>query len=110
MVPFALVTTDVDGGRRLLDGLAAEGVEVRAAFWAKMPGERRWRLHIGTPGVNEDTPVDPYEALVDVIRRMPDLCLDQDDVRLIGSDDTMTRDAILATRSRAARARSRTPA
>lgn len=85
--------TEVEGGQRLLDGLAAEGVEVRAAFWAKPTDDRGWQLYIATPAVNEDLPVDPYRAVHDVLRRTPDLWLDSGDVRLIGADDTMCRDA-----------------
>lgn len=49
MAQDVLVTEQIEGGRELLAQLAAEGVEVTVAFWAKETDSGLWYLFIATP-------------------------------------------------------------
>lgn len=60
MDPTLLVTDQVEGGRKLLERLTADGVELSAAFWARADEDDRWRLHIATPEYDRDTTGETY--------------------------------------------------
>jgi hypothetical protein len=49
-----LVEMQIQDGRRLTDKLAAEGIPVTAAFWAKEGESGQWYLYLATPLVGED--------------------------------------------------------
>lgn len=48
-----LVMSQIDGGRRLIERLAADGLPITAAFWAKTPDDDRWYMYIASPRVDE---------------------------------------------------------
>jgi hypothetical protein len=69
----ALVTEQIEDGKRFLERLVAEGVPVTAAFWVKESENGRWYLYIATPLVSEDgDSLEAYRRINAVFRQMPE--------------------------------------
>lgn len=98
----ALVILRIEDGSRLIEALAAEGFEVRSAFWARPAADGEWFLYLSSPAADDPGPVAAYQTVHRLIRLRPDLGFDPFDIRLIGMDDPMTRSAVAATKSRVA--------
>lgn len=98
----ALVVTRVEAGSRLIEALAADGFEVRSAFWAKPAADGEWFLYLASPAADDPGPEAAYQTVHRVVRQRPDLGFHPLDVRVIGMDDPMTRAAVEATKPRVA--------
>jgi hypothetical protein len=97
-----LVEMQLEDGQRLLDQLAAEGVAVTAAFWAKESEYGEWYLYLVTPLVGEDGATLPayrrVNGVTDELRR-EGLGIDPFEVKVIGPSDPIAK-AVVATRDR----------
>jgi hypothetical protein len=89
MAQDVLVREQIEGGRELLDQLAADGVEVTTAFWAKETESGRWYLFIASPVVDEQGIGAAYGMLITAVRNMPHQWIDPMEVKLLRSDDVM---------------------
>lgn len=88
------IREQIDGGRELLDQLAADGVEVTTAFWAKETESGLWYLFIASPAVDEQGIRSGYGLLVTAVRNMPHQWIDPMEVKLLRSDDVMAAAAL----------------
>lgn len=84
MDTIALVEDQIDDGRKLLDGLARDGLPVLAGAWVKPAKEDRWSLYVETPLVEEKGAVGAYREVYRVLRSLGTLWLTDSDVTLIG--------------------------
>jgi hypothetical protein len=89
MAQDVLVREQIDGGRELLDRLAADGIEVTAAFWAKETESGRWYLFIASPVVDEQGIREAYGIVGTAARNLPSQWIDPMEVKLLRSDDVM---------------------
>lgn len=94
MAQDVLVTEQIEGGRELLAQLAAEGVEVTVAFWAKETDSGLWYLFIATPMADIHGPGGAYQIIHTAIRRMPRRLLDPFEVKALRSEDGMAKAAL----------------
>jgi hypothetical protein len=94
MDTVALVESQIDNGRRLLDRLREEGVAVRAACWVKPFDEDRWTLYIATPSVDEKGKLEAYRQLTPALRSLGDAWVTSSDVTLVGGEHPIARDAL----------------
>jgi hypothetical protein len=90
MAQDVLVREQIEGGRELLDQLAADGFEITAAFWAKETESGRWYLFIASPVVDEQGLSAAYGVLIAAVRNLPHQWIDAMEVKLLRSDDVMT--------------------
>jgi hypothetical protein len=84
----------IDSGKRLIEALAAEGVEVRVAFWANPTEEGRWFLYIASTLVDEKGPAIAYRLVHGTMRKTPDLWIDPLEIRVIGMNDSLAEAAL----------------
>ena len=69
-----LVEIHKEGGQRLIERLAEEGIEVTAAAWLKASDDDRYYLNIATPIAEEGADLRPaYRRIHAVIRATPEL-------------------------------------
>lgn len=68
----ALVTEQLEDGKRLLRCLAEANVAVTAAAWVKECESSRWYLYLATPLVTEDgATLQAYRQIYAVMRQIP---------------------------------------
>jgi hypothetical protein len=66
----ALVETEIQEGKRLIDHLVEEGVPVTGAAWLKEAESGRWYLYIATPLVTEEGGTRPaYRSVYAALRQ-----------------------------------------
>jgi len=58
-----LVGLDIEGGKRLLEALDENGLDIRAAFWYYFPEPEEWRLVFATPMVDKEGPIVTYSRI-----------------------------------------------
>ncbi len=93
-----MVNEQTDRGKRLIEALAADGFDVRVAFWAKPTDEGTWFLYLASPLVDDKGPAVAYRLVHDILRKMPDLWIDPFEIRVVGLNDSLTEAALAATR------------
>jgi len=96
-----LVEEMIDDGRRLLMELERDHFEVMVAFWAKRGEPGRWQLRIASKAVDASGAMPFHQVVREALRRLPDPMITSEEVRLIGANDPMAKDA-LAIRQRQA--------
>ena len=63
MVETALVTSDIDAGKRAVDALDAEKADLRSALWLYVPDASEWRLILSLPIVDREGPEAGYKVV-----------------------------------------------
>jgi hypothetical protein len=71
MDQVTLVENLIADGQKLLERLAHEREDVRAAGWIKTSEEGMWLLYLALPGVKKAGTRDAYRRIQAVIRGMP---------------------------------------
>jgi hypothetical protein len=79
----AVVAYRIDDGRRLLDRLIRDGLEVSAAFWMYTNDNERWGLYIATESVITIGIKNSYMIVVLAQKSMPELRIDSFEVTLL---------------------------
>lgn len=92
MDAIALVADQIDDGRRLLDRLDDDGLDIRAACWVKPSDEGRWWLYIATPAVDELGAIAAYRRVFTVLRSLNDISVVDSDIKLVGIDHPVAQD------------------
>lgn len=70
MDQIALVTEQVEDGRRFVDRLVREGIDVTSAGWLRLADESgQWFLYVATPIADED-PLKAYRRVLALMRQM----------------------------------------
>jgi hypothetical protein len=54
VVETALVTSDIDAGKKVVEALDQEHADVRAALWLYVPDASEWRLILSLPIVDRE--------------------------------------------------------
>lgn len=89
----------VDDGQTLLSRLAEQGVELTAAFWARVEPDDDWHLYLASPVVKTAGPRPVYEAILNAFGgpppRPPLTAVDFTAIAVIDSTDPMARDVAL---------------
>jgi hypothetical protein len=68
----ALVSDQIEDGKRLLGRLAEEGIGVTAAAWLKESDGERWHLYLATHLMREDSDPRPaYRRILLLVQQMP---------------------------------------
>ena len=89
-----LVMDQIDSGKRLIQAIAAEGVEVGVAFWAKLTEDGKWYLYVASSLVDSRGPRAVYRLVHDTLRKTADIWIDPFDVRVIGMNDSLAEAAL----------------
>jgi hypothetical protein len=97
----ALVNEEIDGGKRLIEALAVDGLEVRVAFWAKPTEDERWHLYLASPFVDDKGPAAAYRLVQGTLGRTADVWIDPFDIRVIGMNDSLAEAALDLTKPKA---------
>jgi hypothetical protein len=92
----SMVSEQTESGKRLIDALAADGFDVRVAFWAKLTDEGKWYLYLASPLVDEKGPLAAYRLIDGILRKTPDLWIDSLEIRVVGLNDSLTEGALAA--------------
>jgi hypothetical protein len=89
---IALVTEQVADGRKLIERLAQEGIEVSAAGWLRSEYDAgQWFFYIATPIEDTDT-MNSYRRLVAVVRTMPTpFWIDPMEIKLISPKNPIAK-------------------
>jgi hypothetical protein len=66
----ALVDSDIEAGRRLIEALDKSPLRVDAALWLYHPDLEEWRLVIATPMVDDEGLKAAYTAVQSVLRSL----------------------------------------
>jgi hypothetical protein len=93
-----MVSEQTESGKRLIEALAADGFDVRVAFWAKPTEEGRWILYLASPFVDEKGPAAAYRHVFAVLQKMPDLWIEPEGVSVIGLNDSLAEAALAVTK------------
>ena len=89
-----LVSEQIESGERLISALAADGFDIRVAFWAKLTDEGKWFLYLASPMVDDKGPAAAYRLVHAILRKMPDLWIDPLEIRVVGLNDSLTEAAL----------------
>lgn len=89
MDPIPLVTEQIDGGRKLVERLAENGIAVTAAGWVKESDSWQWYLYLVTSLVGEDGATTPaYRRINTVLRAGPQPPeVDPFQIKVVGSSE-----------------------
>ena len=98
MAQDELVEEQIESGKRLINVLVADGLEIPVAFWARPTEEGKWFLYLASPLVDEKGPTVVYRLVLSVLRQTPELWIDTFEVKAIGMDDTMAQAALAIAR------------
>ena len=89
-----VVSEQTESGRRLIEALVADGIEVQAAFWAKPTDEGKWFLYLVSSMVDDKGPAVAYRLVHAILRRMPDLRIDPFEIKVVGLKDSLAEAAL----------------
>jgi hypothetical protein len=94
MDQVALVTEQIQDGRRLVERLVQEGFCVTAACWLKTHDDGQWFLYIASPLVDED-PIKAYRRVHTLVRQMPHpFWVEPFDVKLVSPSSPVAKAAL----------------
>ena len=96
----AVVTEEIENGRRLIETLRGEGFDVGVAFWAKPTEEGKWYLYLASSIVDEQGLRVAYSRVNALLRKTPDLEIDPFEVKVIGRNDSLAEAALAAVSKR----------
>lgn len=88
----ALVGPPVDDGRRLIDRLLADGIEVAAAAWLKPAEEGGWVLYVSSPVVDGLGLHEAYRRVHAALNRAGTDDLTTANIRFVGTRDPLAEE------------------
>lgn len=97
-----VVSEQTESGERLISALAADGFDIQVAFWAKPTEEGKWFLYLASPMVDDRGPAAAYRFVHGILRKMPDLRIDPLEIRVVGSNDSLTEAALAVIKPKVA--------
>lgn len=95
LVVHSLMDYQKRDGWQLLQKLANNGFDVRAAAWVVRPSmeeKRRWHLYIVTKAVSQNGTGAAYTSIIDALRELPDSSLSPTDTKFVGPDTPIGED------------------
>jgi len=97
-----VVSEQTESGERLISALAADGFDIRVAFWAKPTDEGKWFLYLASPMVDDKGPAAAYRLVHGILRKTPDLWIDPLEIRVLGLNDSLTEAALAVIKPKVA--------
>jgi hypothetical protein len=94
MDTIALVENQIDDGLRLINRLTAGDFDMSVACWVKTSEEGDWFLYIASKTVDEKGLAAAYREVYRVIQSMPDIWIPKSQVKLIGRENPIAKDAL----------------
>ncbi len=87
-----LVRTMIGEGGRLLVHLAAHDFPIEAASWVYKEELDDWQLHIATPVVDTEGPLEAYVRMQELLNHQsPRFAMESDSIALRGPDDPLLK-------------------
>src|SRR5579872_1508241 len=88
-----------EDGKRLVELLDKNSLDVQAAFWGYQPEADEWQLYISTPLVASEGPLKVYQRLRELLeQQQPPLDITPNDISLISPSSTLVREIRKALR------------
>jgi hypothetical protein len=87
-----LVDEQIDGGWKLVRGLARNEFDVTAACWVKTREEGRWFLYIASKEVEEKGPAAAYREAYKVLQTSETPWISMSEIKLIDGDNPIAKD------------------
>jgi hypothetical protein len=78
-----VVAYRIDDGRKLLNRLLVDGLEVSTAFWMYTNDDEKWKLYIVSASLNSIGIKNSYLTVVNTLKSMPELRIDLLEVTLL---------------------------
>lgn len=97
-----VVSEQTENGKRLIEALAADGFDVRVAFWAKPTDEGKWFLYLVSSSVDDKGPAVAYRLVHRILRKMPELWIEPLEIRVVGLNDSLAEAALELTKPKVA--------
>jgi hypothetical protein len=94
MDTVTLVDGLIEDGQRLLDRLADDGFDFRAACWVKPVDEGRWSLFIAAPAIDEIGASAAYRKVYAALRSLGESWVTDSDIKLISMRHPVAQDAL----------------
>ncbi len=98
----ALVENQIDDGLKLVNRLVADHFDVSVACWVRTSEEGDWFLYIASKTVDENGLAAAYRDVYRVIQSMPDIWIPKSQVKLIGRENPIAKNALEMQRRYAA--------
>jgi hypothetical protein len=89
-----LVTEQIDDGQRLIDQLAKDGFEVRAAYWVRTSESGSWTLQIATPPIPPDKLGTAYRTVYASLGKIINTWVSPSDIKLVNSTSLVALEAV----------------
>lgn len=96
MVEQGLAEQKVSGGRRLLKDLDRDGFDVTVALWVKPGEDGKWRLYVASKDADSAGLAAAYRQVYAALQHQPTAPLSPSEVKVIGANDPISRDAVQA--------------
>jgi hypothetical protein len=99
MDQVALVESQIDDGRKLVEHLGRSGFPVTAAFWLNASEASRWYLYLASPVVDEEGRRKTYGRVFAALSKMPEpVWIDPCEIKVLKTTDPMAQDVLAAQR------------
>lgn len=69
MAPAALVSFDIENGKKAVDALDEAGKSPAVALWAKLPDYENWRLVIASDRLNQKSQFSGYSEINEALEK-----------------------------------------
>ena len=89
-----VVIEQIDDGKRLIEALEADGVDVGVALWVKPTDEENPFLYLASSIVDDKGPSAAYHRVLGILRTMPDLQIELLEIKVIGLRDSLADAAL----------------
>jgi len=89
-----LVNEQIDDGRQLYDALAADGFDIRLAFWGRSIEDGKWYLPLASPAVDENGPTVVFRRVNNTLRKTSIFWIDPFEIKVVGMRDSLTEAAL----------------
>jgi hypothetical protein len=86
-----LVEFQIEGGRKVIDQLARDGLEVHAAAWIKTVEDGSWMLYVATPLVEASGLKEAYRFLHGSLQRVRGNPISLSDISMVGPADPIAK-------------------
>ncbi len=84
----ALVMDELESGRKLIERLINEGLDIRLAFWLKRTEAEKWSLYLVSPRAYEMGDSNVYRFIIPIVKSMPELGMEAFSIKVVGLEDS----------------------
>ncbi len=98
-----LVEDQIDAGRKFIQRLVRSDIDVIVACWLKTSEEGRWFLYIASGTVDEKGLAATYRDVYGVLGNLLDTSISMSEIKLIGRENSITKDLLAIQRGFAAK-------